>query len=236
MLGTQVDAALNAAFVSVIKVGRPQRLWDVGANMGWYSWTFLSHVADGQVVLLEPDPDNLELLRRTARRVGARATILPMAASDRTGSARFARDPFTGATGSLIVGETFLARHYGRSGGVVDVKTTRLDDLLDRFAAPDIIKIDVEGAEHLVFAGGQGLLRSQPVVIYESTSANREHLAALLTGLGYDLFDAEGYGRREQISPNILAWPERLRGDTARLLEEWQARRAVGGARGKSDA
>ncbi|MCI0431870.1 MAG: hypothetical protein L0210_15175, partial [Rhodospirillales bacterium] len=63
----------------------------------------------------------------------------------------------------------------------------------------------------------------------------REHLAALLTGLGYDLFDAEGYGRREQISPNILAWPERLRGDTARLLEEWQARRAVGGARGKSD-
>ncbi|HXV24520.1 MAG TPA: FkbM family methyltransferase [Alphaproteobacteria bacterium] len=225
MLGARVDAALNDAFVSAVRAAPIRRLWDVGANMGWYSWVFLSHVVDGQAVLLEPDPANLDLLRRTARRLGARATILPLAAGDRTGSAPFVRDPLTGATGSLVLEEYFLARHYGRREGTIDVETTRLDDLLGRFEAPDLIKIDVEGAERLVFAGAPSLLDRQPVVVYETTAANREHLAALLIGHGYLLFDAEGYGRREQTSPNVLAWPARLHDRTGELVAVWRSRR-----------
>jgi hypothetical protein len=70
-----------------------------------------------------------------------------------------------------------------------------------------------------VFAGASALLRAQPVIIYETTSANRDRLTALLTGLGYRLFDAEGYGQHDQISPNVLAWPTRLHHRTEELLK-----------------
>jgi FkbM family methyltransferase len=224
LLGARAEAALNDAFRSAATVGHLLRLWDVGANIGWYSWTFLSSMAQRHALLLEPDPDNLALLHRTVRRLVTRATILPLAASDHSGSARFATDPLTGATGSLVTHDTFLARHYGREGDSLEVATTRLDDLLGCFGAPDFIKIDVEGAEHLVFAGASALLRAQPVIIYETTSANRDRLTALLTGLGYRLFDAEGYGQHEQVSPNVLAWPTRLHHRTEELLKEWRSR------------
>jgi FkbM family methyltransferase len=208
LLGARAEAALNDAFRSAATVGHLLRLWDVGANIGWYSWTFLSSMAQRHALLLEPDPDNLALLHRTVRRLVTRATILPLAASDHSGSARFATDPLTGATGSLVTHDTFLARHYGREGDSLEVATTRLDDLVGCFGAPDFIKIDVEGAEHLVFAGASVLLRAQPVIIYETTSANRDRLTALLTGLGYRLFDAEGYGQHEQVSP--MCWRGQL--------------------------
>jgi FkbM family methyltransferase len=145
LLGARAEAALNDAFRSAATVGHLLRLWDVGANIGWYSWTFLSSMAQRHALLLEPDPDNLALLHRTVRHLVTRATILPLAASDHSGSARFATDPLTGATGSLVTHDTFLARHYGEEGGSLEVATTRLDDLLGCFGAPDFIKIDVEG-------------------------------------------------------------------------------------------
>ena len=64
----------------------------------------------------------------------------------------------------------------------------------------------------------------QPIFIYETTSANRDHIAGISTDLGYTLFDAEGYRRREQQSPNVLAWPARLHGRTEGLLHLWRSR------------
>ena len=226
MLGWRAEAPLNDCFLSAAATAQALRLWDVGANIGWYSWIFLSQSPHAEAILLEPDPTNLKLVRRTARRLEGRATILPVAAGDRTGRMLFAADTVTGATGSIMVEDTFLTRHYRRNGGMLEVETVRLDDLRQRFPPPDFIKIDVEGAELLVMDGAASILRSQPVVIYETTAANRNGMAARFAELGYRLFDAEGYGCREQVSPNVLAWPPRLENRTAALMAEWIGRRA----------
>ena len=59
-------------------------------------------------------------------------------------------------------------------------------------------------------------------------SGAKERVEYTLAGatVGYRLFDAEGYGCREQVSPNVLAWPPRLENRTAALMAEWIGRRA----------
>jgi FkbM family methyltransferase len=224
LLGPDAERPLYDCIQSAAAIAETRSLWDVGANIGWYSWALLSRTPEARAVLLEPDPANLALLTRTARRLGARATIVPAAAGDRTGHRPFAVDRMTGATGSLLVQDTFLGRHYGRKAPVLEVQSVRLDELLERFEPPDLLKIDVEGAERLVIAGAGAVLARQPVVVYETSAANRDALAAHFAALGYELFDAEGYGRAEQLSPNVLAWPKRLADRSDALLAAWRSR------------
>jgi FkbM family methyltransferase len=223
LLGPDAERPLYDCILSAAAIAETRRIWDVGANIGWYSWALLSRLPGAEAVLLEPDPANLALLGRTARRLEGRATILPFAAGDRTTRLPFAADPLTGATGSLMVADTFLGRHYGRPTRMTEVQSVRLDELLERHAPPDLLKIDVEGAERLVIAGAGAVIAHQPVVVYETSAANRDVLTAHFTAAGYGLFDAEGYGRVEQVSPNVLAWPSRLAGRKEALLAAWRS-------------
>jgi FkbM family methyltransferase len=224
LLGPDAERRLYDGILVAATVAETRRIWDVGANIGWYSWVLLSCLPEAEAVLLEPDPVNLALLARTARPMGARAAIVAAAAGDRTGYRPFAVDRMTGATGSLVLEDTFLRRHYGRSAPLVEVRSIRLDELLGRFEPPDLLKIDVEGAERLVIAGAGAVLAEQPVVVYETSAENRDALSAHFAALGYELFDAEGYGRAEQLSPNVLAWPQRLAGRRNALLAAWRSR------------
>ena len=62
-------------------------------------------------------------------------------------------------------------RQYDRAGEqdtTITVKTQRLDDFLPANYCPDLIKIDVEGAELFVLEGARATLsRCKPVVIFE---------------------------------------------------------------------
>ena len=52
------------------------------------------------------------------------------------------------------------------------------------------IKIDVEGAEHLVLAcARETLARFRPAIIFENNAESSEKAASLLHSLGYDLSD-----------------------------------------------
>ena len=53
------------------------------------------------------------------------------------------------------------------------VRTTTLDEQLHENAGPDLIKIDVEGADLEVLEGGRHMLeRNLPIVFYEATAGN----------------------------------------------------------------
>jgi hypothetical protein len=92
----------------------------------------------------------------------------------------------------------------------ITVPTLRLDTLLRHFPPPDLIKIDVEGAEALVLRGCEQVLEdSRPILVVEVHEANRDEITARLSAADYVLYDAEGDLARpiEACAWNTLARP-----------------------------
>jgi hypothetical protein len=57
-----LEPEVRAAFSLVLDVIEPRVFWDIGANLGFYSWVVRQHSSVQQVVLFEPDPTNFELI------------------------------------------------------------------------------------------------------------------------------------------------------------------------------
>ncbi len=85
-------------------------------------------------------------------------------------------------------------------GGVRDsvvVHTVTLDQMLAHFGAPELVKIDAEGAEVGILSGGATLLReARPVLLIEVIHTNVAPMTALLRGSGYRLFDPNALPER----------------------------------------
>lgn len=183
-----VDPALLRLAAEVVRPG--DTVWDVGANMGLFS--FAAAVAAGpcgRVLALEADTDLAGLLRRSAagNNGHAQVEVLPAAVSGELSVARFHVARRNRATSHL---EGFGS---GMAGGVRSthlVPTVTLDWLAARFPLPDVLKIDVEGAELTVLVGAARVLAHSPVVICE-VSANKTAVSDILTGYGYTLYDGD---------------------------------------------
>ncbi|RAI45030.1 FkbM family methyltransferase [Rhodoplanes roseus] len=145
---------------------------DVGANMGFFTLMLCDLVgADGHVTAFEPWPPYHELLRRNLELNGfqGRSTLVNKAVSDAAGSTDFFFENAYG-TGSLSVGiRDFAAAHGVAFGSAAStVETVTIDDVLTDGARPvDFIKIDVDGAEPLVFKGMRTLLaQRRPLTVF----------------------------------------------------------------------
>lgn len=141
--GRAYEARLNAVMDEAIQPG--DCVWDIGANIGFYTCRFADLAKGGRVVALEPSPQNFERLSDATRGL-PQVTALKLAVSDKPGQIAFTQgEDELGATSRVGLpggGETDL----------VDCKTG--DQLLDEgHPAPNIIKIDVEGHELQVLAG-----------------------------------------------------------------------------------
>jgi hypothetical protein len=95
---------------------------------------------------------------------------------------------------------------------VETVLTVSLDWLADRLPPPDVLKIDVEGAELAVFHGAQQMLKAKrPMLIFELTRPNWDEESRFLHDLGYTLFDSDvPPGERQPLTGptyNILGIP-----------------------------
>jgi FkbM family methyltransferase len=135
---------------------------DVGANIGWHSMLAARAVGpQGRVVSFEPDPDNLDLLLRSA---GVNhfdhVTGVPVALSDQEGSAVMQR--LGGSDAAMFAADDMV--------GIGDRRVSCLP--LDHFASwvtrVDVMKVDVEGADFRVLEGGEGLIsQHRPVIFLE---------------------------------------------------------------------
>ncbi len=187
-------------------------VWDIGGNVGFFAFTSAAQSRGGKVAVFEPDISLAHLLRRTAdANPDLDVSIFPVAVSDRDGAAQFNIAQRARAT-------NFLAEAQGSTdtGGVrrtLTVHTVRLDSVLDWFAAPDFVKIDVEGAEHLVLAGMERVLSTaKPVLLCEVGSENQTCVTETLRRHGYQLLDADQLPNRVEVpvAPyNLLAIPNR---------------------------
>jgi FkbM family methyltransferase len=156
--------------------------FDVGANVGYYSLLAARRVGPrGRVVAFEPLARNVLFLERHLRlnRV-ANVTIVQAACSDHIGVDCFIED-LNPALGHLAISADERAR--GRR-----VESVTLDSVAERIGLrPDMIKIDVEGAELRALRGATVTLSSgRPIVLLSTHSEElRSECIALLAGLGY---------------------------------------------------
>jgi FkbM family methyltransferase len=168
-------------------------VWDVGANVGLFSVAAAARAGTtGHVFAFEPDTWLVGLLRRTAQLHHpqcAKMSIVPAAVGGCVALRSF-QIAVRSRSSNALAG-------YGQSqmGGVAEeqiVPVFNLDWLLDHFAAPHVLKIDVEGAELEVLAGQMRMLREvRPRIVCEVASTSAREVTALLTGADYLLYDGE---------------------------------------------
>jgi FkbM family methyltransferase len=131
------------------------------------------------------------LLRRSARLnpQAAPVEVVPCAVAQNLGLARFEIAVRSRASNAL---EGFQLSQGGGVRELETVVTVSLDWLAHRLPPPDVLKIDVEGAELNVFRGARQLLQAKrPILIFELTRPNWNEESRLLNELGYTLFDSE---------------------------------------------
>jgi FkbM family methyltransferase len=182
-------------------VRRGMTVLDIGANTGYMTILLADIVgAHGQVHAFEPMPANYALLRRNVQGNGLKQVHLHrFALSDQKGEVRLHIDP--GNDGGNTIGNVTGEDWNGHTA--ITVATETLDDFLGRAGIGEVgfIKIDVEGAESLVFAGAPKLLSrpDAPVIVCEVGDAAQKlvgttelNLRKTLYGHGYDSYWLDG--------------------------------------------
>jgi FkbM family methyltransferase len=131
---------------------------DVGAHVGTFGDDALRRGA-ARVIMVEPDPVNVECIRRNFPREIAegKVIVVPEGAWDKVATLPFSIGVANSGTGSLVYSE--------QGGSVVDVPVRPLDDILERIGIREVqfIKMDIQGAERAALRGaGRTLARSKP--------------------------------------------------------------------------
>jgi FkbM family methyltransferase len=131
---------------------------DVGANIG-YNTVYASRRVGptGRVVAVEPAADNVGVLRENIIANALENVVVHTVAA---GRAHEVRDLFLRGEVSAV-NSLFPESVYATVTGVEQVRVAPLDDLVE--GDPDLVKIDVEGAELDVLAGMTGLLRRSAI-------------------------------------------------------------------------
>lgn len=177
-----VEAEQTAAMLAEFTPGKV--FFDIGANVGYYSILASKMVgAAGKVVAFEPVISNLTFLHRHVELNGAKnVRVLPFALSDKSAIASFSLGQ-NSAMGHLTNGSG-----GGKSDDSVYVPTVALDEIAAKMnLLPDVMKIDVEGAEMDVFRGAERVLREAKPTIFLSTHSPELRAACLefLRSRGY---------------------------------------------------
>jgi FkbM family methyltransferase len=184
---------------------------DIGANEGRLLAVFAELAPHGSHIAYEPVPELSESLHRRFPQVDVRRA----AVSDHVGESMF------------VVNKRLASRSSLRPVGYPseDTETIRtmvqtLDSSLPPDYVPHLLKVDVEGAEHLVLQGGRETLgRHKPLIIFEHQRSTASHYGAgpdqmfdlLVDELDMRIFDMDGQGpysrlRLQEAYENASRW------------------------------
>ena len=192
-LGEMIDLALylqqfepdvRAAIRRITKPG--MTVLDIGANIGAHTLLFSSLAGlTGRVVAFEPTDFAYDKLRKNlSLNPNLGVELVHMALADRTISQQ------------QVDFRASWQTNGGRSNGISTVDMIRLDEWAPahHLTRIDVIKLDVDGYEYPVIAGGLATItRTRPTFIIEATGLHFSDAArnpfAVLRSLGYRLWD-----------------------------------------------
>jgi FkbM family methyltransferase len=176
---------------------------EVGSHIGYMTMLFAKLVGDkGRVLVFEPGQNNLPYLRANVGKLPT-VQIVESAVSDADGAAPFFEEALTGQNNSLLGDYERFEQNRKRAFSNQKyqermVPTVRLDTFVrERGVRPQLIKIDIEGAESMALTGALTTLREhQPMLVVEVTR-HGNIVFELLTSIGYQLFAPDGKSLRD---------------------------------------
>jgi FkbM family methyltransferase len=183
VLGT-AEPDIQAALKAIVRPG--MTVYDLGANVGFISMIAARLVGpDGRVVSFEPLPANVRQIKHNAALNGfSHVTVFEAALGREDGQACFDVTDFP-TTGRLHNEKKI----HEEKTSELTVIVRQLDSVLAEIGIqqPDIIKMDVEGAEVDVLAGAyQTLAQARPLLLIELHGTN-DAVAQALAEQGYEV-------------------------------------------------
>lgn len=178
--------------------------WDVGANIGIFSCLAGDKVVNGGVVGFEPLDENFERLKQNADLNGLDIRCFQKVLQDENSEVFLDSPSEEAGEGEASIGDEGL-KVDGVTGDYM-VKEYDLD-------VPDVIKIDVEGAELKVLKGLENVLDSGPNVFVEihpkrlrnQFDSSEDELVAFMEAYGFDceVIQSRGVQKHVLFSKNV---------------------------------
>ncbi len=202
---SRVDPPLINCAKTLVRPGNT--VWDVGANVGLFAFAAAAYAGRGGAIhCFEADTWLVQLLRRSCAiqpSQNASVNVVPVALAGAVSLRSLAIAKRARASSALS--------KYGNTdmGGVSDLQTVPAvnhDWLLSELPAPDVLKIDVEGAELEVLRDQTETLENvRPVIICEVSDVNRFGVSEILKKANFRFFDGELPLEKER-ELNVAPW------------------------------
>lgn len=199
--------AHNRGFVSCVEACRGKRcILDVGAHIGLVTMPVASVLAPGgKVYSFEPAVANAAALRLHVElnKLDNVEVVETLVGDTSKGDVSFFESVGPHGQNSLVLkSETTLVSEHGGYSETLKRQITIDDFCGERDIRPEVIKIDVEGAEIAVLRGAKRVLESLRPIVYLSVHPREialigesvDQLRATIDELGYDIEDV--YGQR----------------------------------------
>lgn len=158
------EEELTNYFLKKLELTQGDIVFDVGANIGWYSNLFSKYFPEVEVHSFEPDPENHKLLLSNIKRNKAGSVVLnKKGVGEKTEKKKL-----------YLYKKSNVGRHSMldiNQGPSIEVSTTSFDDYLAEkeleVSKIKFLKIDIEGFEYFAFLGGKRFLENVPLIMAE---------------------------------------------------------------------
>lgn len=141
-------------------------IFDIGCNVGYTALLALIQNPKRQIVLVDPNPEALQIAATNIihNNFGSRAQYLPAFVGDKLDETVTFYTIGVGAAGSKYASHAETAASTNSS---IEVKTVTLDHLYQFYdMKPNLVKIDVEGAETLVMQSAKELANASKCTFF----------------------------------------------------------------------
>ena len=195
------DATPEVAYLRALDLSE-RKVFDVGAHHGLMTLFFHGKVGlNGRVLACEPNPNNVKVAWRNLRAniplddFYNRVSISDVALAHKPGDGYlWVSDDLGSAFGSLA-NQRRMLMSASAGGHQVPVKCATFAQVVDKYFAPDFIKVDVEGFELDVLLGAEPVLIGRPTYrpewFIELHTVKDFDVIGLLTHFGYKIFGVE---------------------------------------------
>lgn len=158
-------------YVKRLELEEKEKIIDGGAFPGEFS--IVAAKKGAEVIALEPDPENAEIMRRNIRMNGLEDSIKVIEKglwSEKTRK-EFEKDSCLGV-GSRV-----------KEGSETEIELDSLDKIVSEHWKPDLVKLDIEGAEIEALKGAENLLDNAQteftIATYHRTEKNEKTVKAV---------------------------------------------------------